>query len=259
MAIVDAAATLSDPDDTEMISTALSVAGVLDGASEVLTMGGASFSLGSPSSQTATVGGTTFLLVYDGTGGFAITNNAGGDMPIADLQSLMHGVTYENTSASPTETDRTVSFTTNDGEANSNTVTSTISVSSANVPPQLDLNGTDDAGEDFTATFVEGTAPVSITDVDPMVMDADDTAMASVTITPSGIVNGANEILTFHADGGTSISFGMDGFPAGDSADYRGRRDAGRGLRWHEVYDQRGIRRRDCHCRRAGDAGCRDV
>ena len=47
-------------------------------------------------------------VVYDGAGGFAISENGGGDMPLADVESLLAGTTYQNTSVLPTEGNRTI-------------------------------------------------------------------------------------------------------------------------------------------------------
>ncbi len=124
-----------------MSSLTFAVGGILDGDSEVLSIGGADFTLGTADTQTVTVGGTTFQVVYDGAGGFTITDNGGGHMPLADVELLLAGTTYQNTSDDPTDGDRTIGITVTDPSGDSATATSTVNVDPVNDPPALDLNG----------------------------------------------------------------------------------------------------------------------
>ena len=64
-------------------------------------------------------------------------------------------------------------------------------------PPTLDLDS-DGPGNDFASSFTEGGGPVSVSDLDPVVTDEDDTTMTSLTITPGGIGDGAAESTDHH-------------------------------------------------------------
>ena len=93
-------------------------------------------------SQQITVNGLILDVDYDGTS-FTVANTAVGDMPIADVQALLATTTYENTMASATLGDRTLNLSVNDGDADSNIATSTITVIPNNVSvsaSKLDTN-----------------------------------------------------------------------------------------------------------------------
>ena len=199
--IADGAVDVSDLDDTAMSSLSFLVGGILDGDSEVLTIGGVAFSLGTADTQTMTVGGTTFQVGYDGTGGFAISDNGGGDMPLADIESLLAGTTYQNTSDDPSDGDRTIAITVTDPSGDSATATSTVNVDPVNDAPALDLNGAG-AGTDFSTAYTENGTPVSISDGAVDLSDLDDTAMSSLTFAVGGILDGDSEVLSI---GGASL------------------------------------------------------
>lgn len=63
-----------------------------------------------------------------------------------------------------------------------------------NPPPQLDLNGDNDAGLNFQATFAEDQPPVSIVDAD--LTASDEGSLVSATVTISNLMNGAAESLS---------------------------------------------------------------
>ncbi len=204
VSISDGAVDLSDLDDTAMSSLTFAVGGILDGDSEVLTIGGVDFTLGTADTQTVTVGGTTFQVVYDGAGGFTITDNGGGDMPLADVESLLAGTTYQNTSDDPSDGDRTIEITVTDPAGTSAAATSTVNVDPVNDGPALDLNGAA-AGTDFAATYTEDAAPVNIVDGAVDLSDLDDTAMSSVSFSVAGILDEDSEVLSI---GGVEFSLG---------------------------------------------------
>ena len=60
-----------------------------------------------------------------------------------------------------------------------------------NDAPQIDLDADDSTaiGNSYAVVFDEGGSPVAIADIDASVSDVDDTALASVKITPSGMVD----------------------------------------------------------------------
>ncbi len=187
-----------------MSSLTFAVGGILDGDSEVLSIGGADFTLGTADTQTVTVGGTTFQVVYDGAGGFTITDNGGGHMPLADVELLLAGTTYQNTSDDPSDGDRTIGITVTDPSGDSATATSTVNVDPVNDAPALDLNG-GAAGDDYSTAYTENGTPVSITDGAVDLSDLDDTAMSSLTFAVGGILDGDSEVLTI---GGADFTLG---------------------------------------------------
>ncbi|MDJ0648045.1 MAG: DUF4347 domain-containing protein, partial [Xenococcaceae cyanobacterium MO_188.B19] len=85
---------------------------------------------------------------YDSaTGVLTLTGSA----TLADYQTAIAQIEYNNLSGANTS-DRTVNVIVNDGNANSNLATSTISIT-VNNPPSLDLNGTGTSGENYSTIF----------------------------------------------------------------------------------------------------------
>ena len=106
-----------------------------------------------------------------------------GSATLADYQTALRSVTYQNTSQDPNTAARSVTFVGNDGSANTNTITTTVTVQSVNDAPSLsasNLTILEDAGAQTVvgwATFNPG-AP-------------DESGQAVVGYTVSNISNGA--------------------------------------------------------------------
>ncbi len=106
----------------------LTIGGVSDGTSEVLNIGGTDFDLGTNITSQVTVGSTIFDVTVSNNGStIGLVNSNSGNIPEADLESLIQGITYTNNATVPTSGARTIDFTTSDGTNSSNTVSSTIS------------------------------------------------------------------------------------------------------------------------------------
>ncbi len=101
----------------------------------------------------------------------------------ADYQTALQLITFENTSDDPNTTDRDIEIVVSDGLESSPIRTSTISVIPVNDPPEIDLDSSNDADNNYTTTFVEDAGAISISDVDPLIIDSDDTNIESATIT----------------------------------------------------------------------------
>ncbi|MEW8118199.1 MAG: Ig-like domain-containing protein [Candidatus Thiodiazotropha sp.] len=150
--VVDTDATISDVDNTTYQNLSINLLSFLDGASEQITIAGYVFTYGTSENQIRTVGGTDFEIDFDGTG-FNVMLDGGGGMPEADLQSLLRGVTYENTSQDPTAGDRTINFFAQDSSLlNGPIATSTITVNPQNDAP----TATDNANSVSESGFVSG-------------------------------------------------------------------------------------------------------
>ena len=107
--VADTDAILGDVDSATFNSLSVNFLVASDGASEKLTIAGYTFSHGVGDVVTRTVGSTTFEIDCDGTG-FSIALAGGGVVPLADLQALIRGISYENTALDPTSGDRTIEF-----------------------------------------------------------------------------------------------------------------------------------------------------
>ena len=128
IAVTDTDVSIIDPDDTSFSFLDVVLGGFVDTTSERFSVGGTTIPYGTPFSPTVIVGGTTFLIDYDGDQSLGINRSGGGDMPASDLLALIASITYEHTSGNPTAGDRTFDFVINDGDGNSKIAVSTITV-----------------------------------------------------------------------------------------------------------------------------------
>ncbi|MFK3974683.1 beta strand repeat-containing protein, partial [Pseudomonas sp. NPDC087358] len=133
----------------------------------------------------------------DTAGKIVLTSATGSTL--AQFQDAIKGITFSTTS--DVTTDRVINVTVNDGLVDSAVAKSTISVT-ANSAPVLDLNGpgidTAHQGNDFSTTYVEKDAGVSI--ADPTIeiddLDHDSSTIYTVTVTLNGAVTTDGDILT---------------------------------------------------------------
>ncbi|MES9994047.1 MAG: retention module-containing protein, partial [Candidatus Thiodiazotropha sp.] len=97
----------------------------------------------------------------------------------------IRGIGFINDSDNPDETPRTIEVTVNDGESDSNTAVTTITVQAVNDAPVVDLDNDDssESGYDYLTTFTEGDEAISIVDIDASVSDVDNASLQSATIT----------------------------------------------------------------------------
>ncbi|MEW8470659.1 MAG: Ig-like domain-containing protein, partial [Candidatus Thiodiazotropha sp.] len=220
--VVDTDATISDVDNTTYQNLSINLVGFPDGASEQITIAGYVFTYGTGEIQTRTVGSTGFVIDFDGTG-FNVTRDGGGVMPEADLQSLLRGVSYENTSQDPTAGDRTINIFAQD----SSLLTGPIATSTITVNPQNDApTASDNANFVSESGFVSGNA---ITDDSGSGVDSDPegdglqvTQVEGGAYTPGvplTLASGAQ--VTFQSDGSYTYNTNgqFDGLGAGGSVD----------------------------------------
>jgi hypothetical protein len=187
--VVDNTVTLSDLDDARLI-----------GATVTIT--------------NAQSGDTLHFSSQNGiTGSFA--NNVltlSGPATIAQYEAALRSVTFDNTTnnnstnygANPS---RTVSWVVNDGGANNNlstAVTSTIAITAVNDAPQVVASGGTTAANEQIARIVDSAITVS---------DADNTKLASATVSVSGNFYAGEDVLGFANDGSTmgNIAGSYDG------------------------------------------------
>jgi predicted outer membrane repeat protein len=109
-----------------------------------------------------------------------------GDYPLATYATVVETLQYNNTAGEPTIGARTITIVADDGAAQSNAVTSTVTVESDNSAPivSLDADNSGGASPNYSQTifYAESLAGVTITD-DVDITDYDDTNLESATIT----------------------------------------------------------------------------
>lgn len=142
--VIDGGLSISDPDDTDLAGATVSFRDGFAGSEDVLSF-----------TPLAGIVGN-----YDTvTGTLTFTGNA----TIADYQTILQSVTYENTAGTPDTTTREIEFFVNDGTATTSDVRSVLVVD-VNLPPTVD------AGQSFntvdTATNGTSLGFVSATDGD---------------------------------------------------------------------------------------------
>ncbi len=116
--VITSSLTISDGDDTDLEGATVSITSNFDDTEDVLGFVDQNGITGSYSSVTG-------VLTLTGTSS------------VANYQTALRSVTYENTDPAPSELTRTISFTVNDGDDDSNTSTRNINVVKVNIAPSL--------------------------------------------------------------------------------------------------------------------------
>ncbi len=199
--VADIDADVSDIAQNDLLSLGIVIAGRADGASEIVRIGGTDFPTNANAGPTTvTVGATTFTVAFNtATGTFAITRSGGGVMPQADLDTLVRGVSYRNSSEAPTAGNRTLTFTLSDGVLTSLAAVSTIAVSPVNDAPTNTVPGAQATTEDTARVFSAANSNlITVADVDTGTLTVT-VAVTNGTFSLSGIAG-----LTFTTGDGTA-------------------------------------------------------
>ena len=172
--VIDATVTITDTDDTNLEGATIRITTNYESGEDTLgftNQNGISGSFNA-SNGTLTLTGTS---------------------SIANYQAALRSVTYQNSSNTPSELNRTVTFIVNDGDTNSSPVTSTITVTDTNDPPVAndDTINVDEGGT--ATTLVGGAATVLQNDTDSdlpgdtlTVSLESDVSYGSLTLNPDG-------------------------------------------------------------------------
>ena len=153
VAIVAPTITVTDEDDTTLTSLEIDFieTAIVDPGDEFLTIGGIDFQLDASTDSTAAVsiGGAGYDVTFiAATASFNISRTDGTEMTLAETQTILLATTYRNDSVFPTPGDRDFEISVNDGNANSNVTTSTISVARDSETAQWSISG--------SATVIDG-------------------------------------------------------------------------------------------------------
>jgi hypothetical protein len=176
---IDSAIAVSDPDRTTL-------------ATAVVTLG--SFTAGQDvvgfTANAATMGN---ISVTSNSGGVLSLASAGATATLAQWQAALRAVTYSNTSANPIATSHTVTFVVNDGmttNAQSNTLSTTVTVSAAHTPPQL----TGIEGTALPYDVLQAATPITAT---LQVADSDSANLVGATIKITSQYQNGQDLLLF--------------------------------------------------------------
>lgn len=186
----------------------LTVTNLADGASEILTIDGVDVTLTNGfSTITSTNAMTVTVSVVGGTA--TVTVSKAGGIGTADAQTLVDGISYRNTSDTPTTADSRVvtltSITDNGGTANggvdaaSLSIEATVTVVAADDPSTVSTSG-------GTTAFTEGNSVASTpVAIDPglTLSDPDSASLVSATVSITGNFQSAQDVLAFVNNGST--------------------------------------------------------
>jgi hypothetical protein len=114
---------------------------------------------------------------------------------LAEWQAALRVVTYADSSASPSTSNRTISFVANDAINNGNVAIKTVSVSAIGNAPVVTASG-------GTTAYIENGAALTI-DGALTVSDADSSTLASVAVSISANFAAGEDLLAFANDGST--------------------------------------------------------
>ncbi|MEM8749871.1 MAG: tandem-95 repeat protein [Pseudomonadota bacterium] len=203
-------AIVSDPDNDTFDTIEISLDGFVQPVDEILRFNGVAFPYGTASLQTTTIDTTTFSVDYDGADLVTITLSGGGKMPVAQIETLLRGITYENASSDDERGFRTLTFRIDDGSGFGPDADSVINVRGNNIAPTAvdDGVGTPFETAEDTAILIFGATLLS-NDSDA---EGDDISIESV----SGGANGSAVLL----DNGNVIFTPSDDFVGATSFTY---------------------------------------
>ncbi len=185
--------TLTDVDSANLTALTVTLTTRPDGnAVESLSLNAAA--------TTAASGAGLTVSYTAGTGVLSITGSA----TKAVYQSILQGIQYNDTSDTPTTSNRSITVVATDGATPSATQTVTLTVAAVNDAPVVDLNA-GGAGQDVTTAFTEQT-PVLIAPVGTLT-DVDSANLTALTVTLTTRPDGnAVESLSLNAAATTAAS-----------------------------------------------------
>jgi hypothetical protein len=179
--IITSAITVADSDDINLETATIAITSGFRYDQDVLSFTNANGISGSWNAATGilTLTGSATLVYY---------------------QQALRSITYANTSEDPSVTPRTISFTINDGSANSSTMSRIIKITQVNDAPLLA------AIEPSVLNYSEGDGAVQITNT-ITITDPDNLNLQSATITISQNYQNGQDILSYGLNGGIATSW----------------------------------------------------
>jgi len=173
---INAALTVADLDNATLTSGSVAITGGFASGEDALSF----------TNVPATMG--NIAGAYNAATGVMTLTSAGGTATLAQWQAAFRAVQYTNSSDNPSTSARTVSFTVNDGAANSNTVASTVNLTAVNDASTLATGSTLNYTENGAAAAIN----VALT-----VADLDNATLPSATVSITGNFASGQDVLSF--------------------------------------------------------------
>ena len=193
---ITSALTVSDADDTNIESATVQITSNLDSSEDVLAF----------TTQNGITGSFT-----SSTGLLTLSGSA----TLANYQTALRSVTYQNTDIiNPSILQRTVTFTVNDGDANSNSATRTINVAQVNdAPVAIDTTTTTD--EDTAVTVTLSATDVDGDELSYTITGAPTNGSATISgnelaYTPNADYSGSDQVTFSVSDGQLAANANVD-------------------------------------------------
>ena len=139
-AIADSDTDVADVDSTTFDQVTLAVSGLLDGNAEELVLDGDNFALATATAGQDTSGGSYHVVITTGAGtaNVTITKQGGGTFTEAETETLIEAIQYRHVDGdNPTDGNRQIDVTVNDGTADSAATRTTINVNPVNDAPTI--------------------------------------------------------------------------------------------------------------------------
>ena len=202
------------------------VSGLLDGADELIEVDGTTIALGANSAGTTTGNGLSYSATV--SGGTATIVLSGGTLSAAAAQSLVDGITYQNTDADdPSAGNRVVTLTqiidsggTSNGGVNTTAlaIASTVTVTAINDAPTLTASALDPTFTEAAGLGAQAAAVAVFGSAAASAIEAGQT-ISGLTFTVSGLLDGANEVIV--VDGSTvALGANSSGTTSGNGLTY---------------------------------------
>lgn len=151
---IDSALTVSDVDNSTLVSATVSIGTGLRPGEDVLAFA---------NTNTALYGNISAS--YDSSSGVLSLTSSGGSATLAQWQAALRAVTYRNTSANPDSVNRSISFQVNDGTRDSNLGSKLLSVNAINDAPVNSVPAGQQMMRDGVLTFGSDKL-ISVSDID---------------------------------------------------------------------------------------------
>ena len=176
---VDTTMSVTDEDDTffPSLKIAINQSTIVDAGEEFLTINGIDFQLdaATDSMVTTTIGVLDYNISYTAvTGTFEFERADGSEMSATQIRAILIRTFYRNDSVLPTVGDRVFDVCVNDGDADSNLATSTISVTRDTETASFSISG--------PATVIDGNAATFVVELSDPLRDGE-TAFVDLALT----------------------------------------------------------------------------
>ncbi|MEX8195133.1 DUF4347 domain-containing protein [Comamonas guangdongensis] len=187
-----------------IILLTLTVSGLHDGSSEILSIDGSNVALTNGNAVTTSGNGLSATVSLSG-GTATVSISSSGGISSSTAASVINGISYRDSSGSPTAGNRVVTLTSvrdNGGTSNGGVDTTTLALASTVTIGVVPVVTTSGGSATFTAGDNSASTPVAV-DGGLTVTDSASPTLASATVSITGNFHSGEDVLAFSNDGST--------------------------------------------------------